>query len=614
MKLNKDQAILKATATIKDGVRHPDYQRTIEVADLYYKLITGDRIDSLLIQFNPRENKEAFEQRKRISKLLTPAYASSIMKPFYKVPRTDRVVKKIIPATKTDTSIIENLQNKMDLFYGSDNEEGGLDFWLKNRFVELTFVDPNTFIVIEFDEFDAKEQTPNAYPFEVSADMAVNFEIENNNVDWLISMECIKYFTDSKKLEWEAGYKYTVYAGEFSMVFRQISDKKAIQKLDLADNETAVVMGDKVFAMSEYDTKLADWQMFRIGYNRDVQTKGRTYVNPFHAALCHFESSIKSVSEFNLTNATHVFPQKMSYVTQCPGDYLHNDTCDKGRNREGAICKACMGTGAKVHTSSQDIITIPLPDDKAEMFPLKDMMAYFTPPIELLTFQSDQIDKYEPLIHQAVFNTTVLVQKTIVATATEKDQDMDSVYDTLTPFAGKSAAVYLNVANAIAVLLGYEDKVKFVFRYPSDFKMKSRQILYNELETINKSQAPSFVKESVEDDLADQVFIDDPEGKLVYTVKKKFQPFTGKTEDQIAFILSSTLTPESQKILFVNFEAIMNEADRSNTNFYVQKYDKQKTIIDTIVKRYEEELKPAAPTLPPITDPNNQIPPVDPNK
>src|SRR5690606_38298510 len=115
---------------------------------------------------------------------------------------------------------------------------------------------------------------------------------------------------------------------------------------------------------------------------------------------------------------------------------------------------------------------------------------------------------FEPKIHQADFNSTVLVQKTVVATATEKDQDMDSVYDTLTPFAKKCSAVYLNVCNAIAVLLGFSEKVSFVYRYPSDFKIKTRQMLYNEMKTISESNAPSFVRESVQDDFAEQVYID----------------------------------------------------------------------------------------------------------
>lgn len=618
MKLNKEQARDVMFATIQKNLRHQDYKRTVYLSDLYRKLITGANIDSLLLQFNPRENAVAFEQRRRITKVITPALASSVMNPFYKVPRTDRVVKKIIPKNKKkDQRIVAEIQRKMDLFYGSDNEEGGLDFWLKNRFIELSFIDPNTFIVIEFDEFDPAESTPNAYPFEVTAEMAINFEIENNNVDWLIARQCIQFVNESTgkgktlKQTFADGFKYTIYCGEFSLVFRRISANKAVQALDLKKDEVAIeIESDGWYAVSEYNTKLEDWQMFRIGYKRDMETDGRTYVSPLHPGLCHFETSIKSVSEFNITNATHVFPQKFAFVSPCPGyidDEKIDHACLKGRTREGTICKACEGSGAKIHTSAQDVITFPLPESKDEHIPLSEMMAYFAPPIELLTFQSDQIDKFEPKIHQAIFNSTVMVKNTVVATATEKEQDMDSVYDALTPFANKSSAVYLNVCNAIAFLLGYTESVTFVHRYPSDFKMKNRQTLYNEMKTIDESGAPSFVRESVEDDLANQVFVDDPEAMIRYRVKKEFIPFRGKTEDQIAFALSSTLTPDFKKFLYVNFEDVFNEAERKDTSFYLKAYADQEAVIKEIVDRLIVESKPDVPLLPPISkidDPN----------
>lgn len=610
MKLNKDQALNTVISTIQKELRHPDYKRTVELADLYKKIITGKNIESLLLQFNPRENLLAFNQRKAITKVITPALSSSVMKPFYKVPRTDRVVKKIIPTLKKNQKIVMDIQNKLNLFYGSDNEEGGLDFWLKNRFIELSFIDPNTFIVIEFDDFDPKESTPNAYPFEVKAEMAVNFEIENNNVDWLIVKQPVKYVKETSgvgeklKKEMTDGDKYTIYCGEFSYVLRQISDNKPVQAMDLKEDETAIeISGKGWFAFSEYDTKLEDWQMFRIGYKRDLETDGRTYVSELHPAICYFEKSIKSVSEFDLTNAIHVFPQKIAYVSPCPGyldDKNVSHACRSGRTTEGSICSGCKGTGARLHSSSQDVMTMPLPESKADHIPLNEMMAYFAPPIELLEFQSKQIDKFEPQIHQAIFNSTVLVQKTTVATATEKDQDMDSVYDTLTAFANKSSAVYLNVCNAIALLLGYSGDVTFVHRYPADFKMKSRQILYNEMKTINDSGAPSFVKDSVEDDLANQVFVDDPEGLLKYTVKKKFLPFRGLTDDQIAFALSSVLTTEYKKVLKLNFEDIMEEAEVVSPNFYLMKQAEQKKVIDEIVARYITELTPKQPVLPGI--------------
>lgn len=602
MKLDKDQALKKVEETIK-GARHQDYKRTVDLAIKYKIINTGENVSTLLEQYNPRESTEAFEQRKRLTKEITSALASSVKKPFEKVPRTDRVVRKIIPKNKKkDKSIESEIQTKIDLFYGSDSEEGGLDFWLRNRFVELTFSDPNTFIVIEFNEFDHIKETPTPYPFEVPSCDALNFEVENNNIDWLVARQIIQFESDIEQgvYKYEQGERFTIYCGEFSVMYRRISHKREvqIQTVDF-DNETVVEVEEgKWYAISYYETKLPDWQIFRIGYIRDEVTDSRTFVNPYHSAMSFFDKAVKAGSEMDLTNALHVFPQKYSYVSPCQGE--PDDTCNKGYNRSGTICKSCNGTGAKIHTSSQDVLTFPLPDNKEDMFPLNEMMAYFAPPIELLEFQYKVINDFDPKIHQSVFNSTVLVQKSVVATATEKDQDMDSVYDTLTPFARKCSAVYLNVCNAIAVLMGYDNRVSFVYRYPADFKIKTKQMLYNEMKTIADSSAPSFVREAVQDDFAHQVYIDDPEGLIQYKVKKQFTPFRGKAEEEIIVALGSPYTMTRSKILYLNFEEIFSEAEQENANFYILDYTAQKLIIDGIIERYTLALTPTTPTFNPI--------------
>lgn len=600
MKLNQQQAQAVMYATISEQLKHADYLRTIELMDMYTKYITGHNLESELIQFNPREELHMFEQRIRLSNLTAPALLSSVMNPFYQVTRTDRIVKKIIPSVKGNTELISQIQEKINLFYGSDNEEGGLDFWLKERFVELSFTDPNTFIVMEFDEFNRLIEHPTAYPFEVSADMAVNFEIENNNVDWLIAREEIQFYIEPTLKKTSKGFKYTIYCGAFNYVYRQVSGELAVQTKDVAENETVLTIKqgstDLFFAVSVYNVKMEDWQMFRIGYVRDLQTKGRTFVTPYHSAMCHLKSSIKDVSEFNVAKSAHVFPQKLQYVTSCDGE--PNDSCNKGRNTEGLICGACKGKGVQVHTSSMDVITMPLPEDKSEeIIPLRDMIAYFTPPIELLDFMDKQVDKYEVKIHQAVFNSTVLVQKTVVATATEKEQDMQNVYNTLSKFATKASACYLNVAYAIALLMGVSDKVSFVYRFPADFKMKSRQTLYNELKTINESGAPSFVKQSVEDDLAEQIYQDDPEGLLRHKVKSNLAPFKGKSEAQIAALLSSPLVLDETKILWNYFEEVFKTAEQLNKKFYFLKYQQQLDVITGILETIKVQLTPASPKL-----------------
>lgn len=42
---------------------------------------------------------------------------------------------------------------------------------------------------------------------------------------------------------------------------------------------------DKVFVLTKYDTKLGFVPAFKVGYSRDLATKGKTLINPFHAAM-----------------------------------------------------------------------------------------------------------------------------------------------------------------------------------------------------------------------------------------------------------------------------------------------------------------------------------------
>lgn len=591
MKLTREQALSKIKSTAL-GARHKDYVRTVELALSYKRFNTGQGIEELLSRYHPRETEEEFAQRKLLTRSITSTFVSSIKKPFQKVPSTDRVTRRIIPKNKTkDKKIEAEIQQKLDLFYGSDSEEGGLDYWLRTRFLDLSFSDPNAFIVIEFENFDNKTETPNAYPFEVPSEKVLNFEFDNNNIQWLAIYDDIKYVESfkAKKPDYMNGKKYTIYCGDFSITMTRVSSNADVRMMYAKDDEEIIELSTREFySVRFFETKLPDWQFFRVGYVSDEVTNDRTMVNPYHSAIPYFEKSVKAVSEMDLTNILHAFPQKYAYVTPCQGE--KDLGCNKGQTRAGGTCGACGGSGASVHKSAQNVATFALPDNKEDLFPLRDMMAYFTPPIELLDFQYKLVNDFEPKIHQCVFNSTVLVQKTIVATATEKDQDMDSVYDTLMPFARKCSAVYLNVCNAIATLLDLGDRVSFVYRYPTDFKIKTKQMLLNEYKTVGETSAPSFVREAIQDDLAYQVFIDDPEGLIKYKVKKRFMPFRGKSDEQTILSLNSQYTSTKSKILFLNFEEIFSEAEVLNANFYILDYTAQKEIIDKIIEGVKEHL------------------------
>jgi hypothetical protein len=89
-----------------------------------------------------REEKSLFEQRVALTRSVTPAVASSIRQPFNKVVRNERIRKDIKIAGEGRKQIVEKM---IAGFFGSARKKNrGLNYWMKTRFIELEFIDPNS--------------------------------------------------------------------------------------------------------------------------------------------------------------------------------------------------------------------------------------------------------------------------------------------------------------------------------------------------------------------------------------------------------------------------------------------------------------------------------------
>lgn len=685
MKLNQDQAKAVIEDYILNNTVHQDYSHCVEYARRMKRWVTGVGLEEDLRRYVPREDEAAFLQRCNLTKSITPALIASAMKPFKKVVKNDRVVKEIKPInpnkakSKQANNAILKVQDAMDRFYGSDDYDAGLDYWLKTRFFELTQSDPNTFIVIETESDPMNVNQVKPYPFEVNSKMAINFDIDNNNIDWLECKQEISYYETSKK-EHLSGVRITCYCDTISVVYHQTAKNRTLADQQLPSDMRRpgvtpeyIKVADKYFWVAVYSNPLNDVSAFRVGYMRDLQTDGRTYVVPYHHAECWIDKSITTVSQFDITNNTQVFPKTFSYVTPCPGESIPDEFkdregnvryrgnsngfnnrgpgiiqddvgggsngdsydqqldggypnqnfgydgygsaayglmgagCTGGYTRSGRVCRLCNGTGVKVHKSGQDIITLPMPDDPTAMFDLSKMMATFSPPIPLLQFQSDMIDNFEPKIHRAVFNTTVMIEKSIVKTATEASDDIDNAYDALSEMASKCKSVWLTVAKFLSFYTNSQDLLLFVYKNPLDWKLRTKLVLYAERKAINDSGSPAFAKVAVDDDIANIVFADDSDALLAYKVKKLFLPFLGKTDAEVEYIMVEDFTPKRKKVLWQNFDDIFLQAQNENEDFYLKPYPEQKAIIDKMVDDLIKELEPVTPLMPPVKIPNPRI-------
>lgn len=601
---------------IASGEVHKDRKRAMDLADKYKKLITGEDIGSLLIQFVQREDRALFEQRLRITKAITPAVAASIRKPFNKVVRNDRVRKSVDTTTETRTNSVHKM---ISSFFGSSRKQNrGLDYWLKTRFLELQFTDPNAWVVLEWSQPRNPAEVIMPRPFEVDSTMAENWLIINDETKWLKVKQTITYLAvktlvgDQEPIKTE-GYRHTLYDEEVTIVFEDFDENYHIWSgYKLAPNEAIETINNKKYLVKIFYPKVGFVPAFRVGYIRDEVTNGRTFVNPWHDALCYFEKSLKTVSEMDLTMSLHVFPQKLQYVKKCVGmerEGGRNQPCRNGKEPGGGICQACKGAGYQIHTTAADVINVPMPDDPKEMFNLDQMLVYKAPPIETVKFQNEYILQLESQTHQAVFNSQVFIKKRagsggqggdVQKTATEADFSMQSVYDALEPFTEKFSELWKDLVTTFGIIAGESvDKIKVVHQFPADFKLKTTDILLEERQAASASGAPAFLIETIDDDLADILYSGDDLRINKYYIKRRYYPFPGKSADEIALLLASQYVPKYFKVLYSNFDEIFKDIEKENPEIWADNENSAATdeLVKAMVQRYIEKIGEESPAL-----------------
>jgi hypothetical protein len=563
--------------TIKDNLRHKDYDRVTHLAKKYKQLITGEGIEEQLKQFVRREDPDLFEQRKRITKQITPAVMNSIMKPAYKISRCDNIKKDIIhPEEKSKQEIIE----KAEKFWGISS----VDDYLAVRFIQLDFTDPNAFIVVEFDPFDPLKEKAAPRPFEVSSEMAINFKYKNNILQWLIVKDECTYVDKEGKLC--AGEKYTMYLPNDIIVYEEVD--KETNEILFSDERLIIKVGERKFSVQYLQPKGGSVQAFRVGHELDLVTDGRTFVSPAEPAMSWLEKSLKHVSEMDLSVALHVFPQKAAVVHPCP-----DINCNKGVHRiTGGVCSTCNGSGTMTHKAAHDVIEVPMPRTGEEFPDLTKYVAYFTPDIALIKWMDDYVDKLEEKSIKAVYNSETFKRDEVHKTATGENIDLQNVYDTLFPIASHFSFLWKGIYKFIAVFTDNNHKdLQIIHKFPRDFKFKSETELIQDLKTVNDSDAPDFLRQEISWDIAMIRYRDDPEALKRYEVRNYFKPFMGKSFEEIQLIFSLGLARQYDKVLWSNFDIIFDDLERENQGFYDLKYKDQVKLVDKKVQKLMLELE-----------------------
>lgn len=566
------------------GERHPWHTRTVDLAKQYRALATGDGLDSLLRQYVERESEEAFKQRVKYTQHICTSVVGNLASTLTKVPRSN--YQRIL--LSTDTATAEGLEATISTFYAG----GSLDDYVKTRWLEMNTTDPNAWVVVEFEPFDNTKQRAAPYPFEVSSANAVDFTLENGVVSSLTAQSKVAF--PPKDGQERSGTRFTAYLANQTVTLTELPPEEASALSGWKDktyNGNYFRAGSTVYRLDFPVPHNAGFvPACRVGFSRDLYTDGHTYVAPYHNAIPLILKSIKVNSELDLTMGKSAFPFRLEYAPPCdaPG-------CISGYLADGSECGTCNGSGhKKTVTSAQERFVLPLPKAKADVFDLDNLLIFKSPPVEILEFQRKYIDDLTAACKAAMFNSDIFTKQQVSDTATGKRIDLESVYDTLFSCALGMGAFWKFLVTACATFTEQAKGLNAELRFSKDFKLKGLNDLLLDLESANRSGVSPDVRRSIQADINRLIFSEAPRELAKTTIKERFNPFSGFTEDMVQVALSDPYVPEPYKLRYLMLGVLFDEieAEFGAGDVYSQPIEKIKALIDAKVGAWIGQTRP----------------------
>ena len=587
-----DEFIQQLTDIVVEEIRHQDYKRVTKLAKMYYSFITGEGLDEMMKKFSMREADDAFEQRKMITEHVIPSVVSNITSVERKVPRSNGMTR--IVAYKDDEKFkqAEKLEEILDVFWG----DLSFDNWMSTRWIELNDIDPNTFVIIEWQAFDEKVEKATPYPYESKAAEAIMFEYDNNILQYLVDKKDEVYTMYLMNQTIQA-----VLLDEDNPVYGSVTHT-ATEKGEIVEVDGRLFFKKTDKAYYEIVTfephNLDKVPAFRVGYKRDDVTDGRTYVCPYHEAVPYLNKTLKANSELDLTMALHAFPQKIIMANACSNLKCFEGYIRDGETKTEQVCSHCQGTGFDIHTSAQDVIIAQMPRGKDEQLSLDNLAKYLTPEVELLEFQRLYIEYLTNECMQAVFNSDIFTREEVATTATEKRIDLDNIYDTLYPLSLKYAKVWKFGVELIAEVTSLDNNLIAIMSFSKDFKFKSKDDYIRDRAAAKDAGTPDAILRNIDDEI---MKIDTSENPLEFSMYKtiqSFDPFTGKTDEEIITAMVNSNVPMEIKVLYDNLGWIFDEILMEHTDFFNLNRKKQSDIVKKKVQEIMAQIQPDVTELP----------------
>lgn len=582
-----EQGVQIMRPRIESQSRHMNYDRTVDRRKLYNAMVTGHELSDYLLRFETRENDEQFRVRRKVTQqCVTPPINEAVSK-FQKTSRYPNIRKDIWYDPNPGRR--DTLEDALKRF----TYEGDIQSYIAMEYDRRSLIDPNAFLVMDFKAYNAlQNERPDVYGVFIPCDDVIDFDyLPNDDLDYLIICRGYSFYDkDGQRVDLT---DYIGYLGDEILVYEQYHEERRTPE---GVEFEQITEGSNEYYRYVLQSKAGQVQAFRLGYIKDPITNYKTCVSPLDNAETVVRDLNNDKSEYDQTKRFHVFPQKLQFVDECPGEDF-TTTCNRGKTPSGGTCSVCSGTGrVPIHTGSSDVLTFPVPKHKEDFYlPLSDMIHYAKPDIDIIQHLAEEIEKSQLKVIKAIFTTESAVKTDGVTkvdkTATEfliKNDDLNNI---LLPFCQHKVKFYKFVIKQIALFNDIADGLNIIFEYPESLRMESVEELQTKFATMVSSGMTPSLLNSAEDSVAVKMFLDDTDSLNRYEIWNTHRPFRNWKESDVQFAIGNGSVPKWREVLWANYDYFQGifEEDES---FFKKKFEERANLLKAAAEKLVKELEP----------------------
>lgn len=562
---------IEATAILNDTIsgdkRHKNYEREVYLASWCQGMMTGKGpvTEKIIKAYRHKETDEQKEERLMLTNSLTGFALNPIYLLYKKSYRADGIREEIIHPDEAKKMIVDKA---LDGFYGPQK---GVDYYLRERLLNGEFYDPNRWLIVDRIDTrlsDGSITSIQPYPFEVSAEQAINYHIENNRPVWLIARhQRMETVVRSKSTSTQAVHDYFFYAAGLMIKYQEyLKDSQVVP--DAPDYIQVRETGSKktrLFAAWYYETGSEEFPGDKVGAYPDPESPDNCVkVPPYYPAAPVLTDMIWDKSSLDLTKRKHVYPKRHQYTADC--DYVpaigHGDPCNGGYldDAKTVACPKCKGTGEMTHSGEQDVLKYRLPKDlqdiRGQLIPLSSLVFYEDTPEWIPRYLEECIERDRLRVHIAVFNTSAEERPTVAKTATEINVSWDEVNNVVIEHANRASYMYELIARISAQYLGVSDGFDARRQVPHDLKLEPMESLIARYDAAKKAGMPYEVVWGINEDIITKQYRNNPDRIAFIKAKEKHRPFRSKDEGSAAAIIQTRSQTDPTRVLYENFDLI----------------------------------------------------------